>query len=170
MFSYCLSSLCILDNSSLSDVLFCNIFSWFVACPLILLTVTFTEQTFYILIKSLAVIFLCIMPSVCCAALSHFSRVWLFVTLWTIAFQAPLSMGLILQARILEWVAISSSRDSSQPRAQTRLSCIGRWAPYHSATWEVPCFLVLYLKSQQQTQGIYCLLLLDFHVIVFILA
>ena len=25
--------------------------------------------------------------------LSHFSRVWLFVTLWTIAHQAPLSMG-----------------------------------------------------------------------------
>ena len=25
--------------------------------------------------------------------LSHFSRVWLFVTLWTIALQAPLSMG-----------------------------------------------------------------------------
>ena len=25
--------------------------------------------------------------------LSHFSRVWLFATLWTVAFQAPLSMG-----------------------------------------------------------------------------
>jgi len=25
--------------------------------------------------------------------LSHFSRVWLFVTLWTIVHQAPLSMG-----------------------------------------------------------------------------
>ena len=32
------------------------------------------------------------------------------VTPWTVARQAPLSMG-ILQARILEWVAISSSRD-----------------------------------------------------------
>ena len=28
-----------------------------------------------------------------CAGLSHFSRVWLFVTLWTVAQQAPLSMG-----------------------------------------------------------------------------
>ena len=28
----------------------------------------------------------------CCAVLSHFSRVWLFMTLWTIAHQAPLSM------------------------------------------------------------------------------
>ena len=35
----------------------------------------------------------------------------------------------ILQARILEWVAISSSRGSSQPRDQTYISyvsCIGR--------------------------------------------
>ena len=36
--------------------------------------------------------------------LSYFSRVQLFVTLWTKPPQAPLSMG-ILQARILEWVA-----------------------------------------------------------------
>jgi len=28
------------------------------------------------------------------------------------------------QARILEWVAISSSRESSQPRDQTCISCI----------------------------------------------
>ena len=35
----------------------------------------------------------------------------------------------ILQARILEWVAMPSSRGSSQPRDQTRvsyISCIGR--------------------------------------------
>ena len=37
------------------------------------------------------------------------SRVQLFVTPWTVACQAPLSMG-ILQARILEWVAISFFR------------------------------------------------------------
>ena len=34
------------------------------------------------------------------------SRVQLFVTQWTVARQAPLSMG-ILQARILEWVAMA---------------------------------------------------------------
>ena len=38
-----------------------------------------------------------------CAVLSHFSRVQFFVTPWTIASQAPLSLG-ILQARILERV------------------------------------------------------------------
>ena len=41
--------------------------------------------------------------------LSHLSHVQLFVTLWTVACQAPLSMG-ILQARVLEWVAMPSSR------------------------------------------------------------
>ena len=39
----------------------------------------------------------------------------------------------ISQARILEWVAISFSRGSSQPRDQTYISCIGRWILYHQA-------------------------------------
>ena len=33
----------------------------------------------------------------------------------------------ILQARILEWVAIPFSRASSQPRDRTWVSCISRW-------------------------------------------
>ena len=36
-------------------------------------------------------------------------------TPWTVAHQAPLVNG-ILQARILEWIAVSSSKGSSQPR------------------------------------------------------
>ena len=40
----------------------------------------------------------------------------------------------ILQARLLEWVAISCSRGSSQPRDQTHIPCIGRWVLYHWAT------------------------------------
>ena len=47
----------------------------------------------------------------------------LFATPWTVARQAPLSMG-ILQARILEGVAMPSSRGSSRPRSQTQVSCI----------------------------------------------
>ena len=39
----------------------------------------------------------------------------LFVTPCTVALQAPLSIG-ILQARILEYAAMPSSRGSSQPR------------------------------------------------------
>ena len=58
-----------------------------------------------------------------CYVLSHFSHVRLFWTPWTVACQAPLSMG-ILQARILEWVAMSSSRGSSQPRIETRSSVL----------------------------------------------
>ena len=45
----------------------------------------------------------------------------------------------ILQARTLEWVAISCSKGSSQPRDQTRvscLSCICSWILYHWATRE----------------------------------
>ena len=44
----------------------------------------------------------------------------------------------LLQTRILGWVAISSSRGSSQPRDQTRVlsaSRIGRQTLYHCATW-----------------------------------
>ena len=52
--------------------------------------------------------------------------VWLFVTPWTVAYQAPLSTG-ILQARILEWVASPFSRGSSRPRDWTKSSCVGRW-------------------------------------------
>ena len=44
----------------------------------------------------------------------------------------------IFQARILEWVAISYSRGSSQPRDWTHISYIGRWIFYHCATWEDP--------------------------------
>ena len=46
--------------------------------------------------------------------LSCFSHVRLFAIPWTVACMAPLSMG-ILQARILEWVAMPSSRGSSRP-------------------------------------------------------
>ena len=47
----------------------------------------------------------------------------LFVTPWTVVHQASLSMR-ILQARILEWVAMPSSRGSSQPRDQIQVSHI----------------------------------------------
>ena len=46
----------------------------------------------------------------------------------------------ILLARILEWLAISSSKGSSQPRDWTHISCvsyIGRQILYPWATWEV---------------------------------
>ena len=45
------------------------------------------------------------------------------VTPWTIAHQALLSMEFSRQESILEQVATSYSRGSSQPRDQTRVSC-----------------------------------------------
>ena len=45
------------------------------------------------------------------------------VTPWTVVHQAPLSMEMV-QARILEWFAMPSSRGSSQFRNRTGVSCI----------------------------------------------
>ena len=42
----------------------------------------------------------------------------------------------ISQARVLEQVAISSSRGFSQLRDWTHVSCIGWWILYHWATWK----------------------------------
>ena len=42
----------------------------------------------------------------------------------------------ISQSRILEWVAVSSSRGSSRPRDRTHISCIGRQILYPWTTWE----------------------------------
>ena len=50
--------------------------------------------------------------------LSHFSCVPLFATLGAIA-----SVHGILQAKTLEWVAMPPSRESSQPRDRTCVSC-----------------------------------------------
>ena len=67
----------------------------------------------------------------------------LIVTLWTVAHQAPLCMG-ILQARILQWVAIPFSRGSFWPREGTRISSVS-WSPALASgsfttrvTWEAP--------------------------------
>ena len=51
------------------------------------------------------------------------------------------SVNEIFQERILEWVVISCSRESFQPRDRTCVSCISyisRQILYHCATWEVP--------------------------------
>ena len=45
----------------------------------------------------------------------------------------------ILQARVLEWIAMPFSRGASWPRDWTCISCvscIGKWVLYHWATWE----------------------------------
>ena len=67
------------------------------------------------------------------------SCLWLFLTLWTVACQASLPMG-ILQAGILEWVATPSSRGFSPPRDWNYISCVGRQILYHWATQEAQCW------------------------------
>ena len=60
----------------------------------------------------------------CAHSLGH---VCLFVTPWTVCSSLGSSVHGIFQARILEWIAISSSRRSSPPRDQNHVFCeIGR--------------------------------------------
>ena len=64
----------------------------------------------------------CVCVCVCvCVCLS---QVQLFVTPWTVACRAPLSVHGILQARIPDWFAISFSRGSFWPRDWTRSTAL----------------------------------------------
>ena len=66
--------------------------------------------------------------------LSCVSHVRLFATTWTVHSLPGSSVLGILQAKILEWVAMPSSRGSSQPKNRThisRVSWIVRWVLYH---------------------------------------
>ena len=70
--------------------------------------------------------------------LNHFSRVQLCVAPWTL-WPTRLLCPWILQARVLEWVAVPSSRGSSQLKDPMRVSRLpalaGRFFTI-SATWE----------------------------------
>ena len=67
-----------------------------------------------------------------CLHAKTLSRVRLFATLWT---NLPgFSVHGILQARILEWIAMPSSRGSSPPRDQTHVSYISFITT--STTWK----------------------------------
>ena len=89
------------------------------------------------------------------------SCVRLFVTSWTIAYQAPPSMEFSSQ-RVLGWVAISFSRGSSQPGDWTRVSCTAgrrftlwatREAPLSNCRWGH--------ASRRQSTALYCLVRLS---------
>ena len=62
-------------------------------------------------------------------------------SLWPMDCSPPdSSLHGIPQERILEWVAISASRGSSQHRDRTCVSCvscIGRWILYNCTSWEI---------------------------------
>ena len=78
----------------------------------------------------------------------------------------------ILQARILEWVAMSTSRGSSWPRDRTcisYISCNGRWVFFTTSTaWESwssflksPFSLEVHILWTGKTSGLSCLWLLE---------
>ena len=88
------------------------------------------------------------------------------LTLWDPVDYSPPGSSVhgIFQARILEWVAISFSRGSFQPRDRNcvaRISCIGRWILYYCTAWEAHFILHLVEKwrdgiktaAQWRTQG-----------------
>ena len=92
------------------------------------------------------------------------SCVWLFVTPWTVACQALLSMQEYRKKR--KWtllkntgeIAVSSSRGSSQPMDQTCVSCIfwvGRWIPYHCVPWEARCYFIVLFFIKNIYKGIF---------------
>ena len=60
------------------------------------------------------------------------SRVRIFATPWTVCSLPGSSIHRLFQARVLEWVAISFSRGSSQPRDRTWVS---RPAGRHFTIW-----------------------------------
>ena len=92
---------------------------------------------------------------VCVCVLSHFSRVQLFVTLWTVTCQRNLA-----GKNYLEWVVMPYSRGSSWPMDQTcisHISYIGRQVLYHqchlgSPRWAI-CIKFNPLASQKRNWG-----------------
>ena len=74
------------------------------------------------------------------SVLSCFNRVRLFLTLWTVARQALLSMGFSRQ-EYCSGLPCPSPGDSPDPEIKPAVSCItciGRQILYHWATWEAP--------------------------------
>ena len=92
----------------------------------------------------------CLLVSSLCV-LSHSDTSDSFGTPWTVAHQAPLSMG-IFQARILEWVAMPSSKGSSWLRDWTQVSHIAGGFFTVLATWQ---YSAAWVKSHKAffTQG-----------------
>ena len=91
-----------------------------------------------------------ISPYAC--VLSHFSRDQFFVTL---DYSLPgSSVPGILQARILEWVAMPSSRDlphpGSSPRLVSYVSYMGRQALYHQRNLGSPFHHTFVTKKQKE--------------------
>ena len=82
-----------------------------------------------------------------CAVLSSVAQSFLTLCDLTDCSMPGSSVHGIFQARILEKVAISSSRVSSQCNDKTRISCIGRQILYHPDIWEASIYYAFYPKE-----------------------
>ena len=87
------------------------------------------------LLSTPSIKFLIIQPGAC--MLSHFSHVCLFATLWTVACQAPLSMGVSRQEY---WSGLPCLPPRNFPTQGSNLGFLGllhhRWIIYHRGTGE----------------------------------
>ena len=73
-------------------------------------------------------VYMCVCVCLCVCVLSHFVHVWLFVTLWTVVRQTPLSMGFSRQEY---WSGLSCSPPGDIPDPGMKpcvsyISCTGR--------------------------------------------
>ena len=75
------------------------------------------------------------LPNYCCCLVVKFCPTLCNPMGWS---PPGFSVHRISWAKILDWVAISSSRGSSRPRDRTHVSCIGRWILYLCANREAP--------------------------------
>ena len=90
-------------------------------------------------------------PCVCCM-LSHFSHVQLFVTPWTVAYQAPLSMGFSRQ-EYWSGLPCPPSRGSFQSRDQTQVS---RSAGEFFNNWEATRVAQELVKNKHYFSSLNC--------------
>ena len=82
-----------------------------------------------------------------CYVLSHFSRAWLCATLWTVARQAPLSMGFSGQDY---WSGLLCPPPGDLPDPGIGSPALAGRFFTTSATWEVLPFLISTLKTTNE--------------------
>ena len=91
--------------------------------------------------------------SVCVCVLSHFSRVWLFVTLWTVTHEAPLFMGFFRQKY---WRGLPCPPPGDLPNPGIKpmflMSSVlaGRFFTT-STNWKAKCWCVDPIKNKSKT-------------------
>ena len=96
-----------------------------------------------------------------CMLLSHFSRVWLFVVLWTVARQAPISVYFFRQ-EYWSGLPFSSPLDLPNPGIKPMSSALAGGFFTTSTTWEAPMTMLMrgYLWALHSVPWIYLSILL----------